>query len=235
MKLDILAFGAHPDDVELACSGTLLKHVELGKDVGIIDLTKGEMGTRGTPAIRLKEAKLAAEILGAKVRENLGMADAFFVNDKKHQLQVIQKIRQYKPDVVLANALVDRHPDHERGAKLVSDACFLAGLEKIKTSLKGKKLEAWRPKAVYHYNQFLYHKPDITVNITAHMKKRIQSIRAHTSQFYNSKSKESETMISKPEFFDFIISRCMEYGKEMGVTYAEGFMFGTLNREDFLL
>lgn len=235
MKLDILAFGAHPDDVELSCSGTLFKHTSLGKKVGIIDLTRGELGTRGTPAMRLKEAKAAAKILGLSIRENLEMADGFFLNDKKHQLKIIRKIRQYKPEIVLANALEDRHPDHGRAGKLAADACFLAGLSKIQTKQNGKKQEAWRPKVVYHYNQFLYHSPDFVVDITSFMEKKMDSIKVYASQFYNPKSKEPGTLISQPAFFDFVIHRCMEFGKEKGVAYAEGFNFGTLERELFLL
>ena len=223
MKLDILAFGVHPDDVELSCSGTILKNISLGKKVGIVDLTRGELGTRGTAAIRIKESALSAKILGVSFRENLKMADGFFQNDKKHQLAVIKKIRQYKPDVVLANALEDRHPDHGRAAKLVADACFLAGLVKIPTTLNGKKQEAWRPKAVYHYIQYRKIKPDFAVDISAFMEKKMESINAFGSQFYNPKSKEPATLISDPKFFDHIRTREMEYGKLLNVQYAEGF------------
>lgn len=235
MKLDILAFGAHPDDVELSCSGTLLRHASLGKKTGIIDLTKGELGTRGTPALRLKEAKEAAKMLGLSIRENLGMEDGFFVNDKKHQVKIIQKIRQYQPEIVLANALEDRHPDHGRAGKLAADAAFLSGLSKIQTKLGGKKQEAWRPKAVYHYNQFLYHVPDFVIDISPFFEKKMNSIKAYASQFYNPHSKEPQTMISQPEFLDFIAHRCVEFGKEKGVTYAEGFNFSTMTRETFWL
>ena len=223
IKLDILAFGAHPDDVELSCSGTILKNISLRKKVGIIDLTKGELGTRGTALLRLKESNLAAKILGVSFRENLKMSDGFFQNDKKHQLAVIKKIRQYRPEVVLANAVEDRHPDHGRGAKLVADACFLAGLQKIETKYEGKKQVAWRPKAVYHYIQYRKLKPDFVVDISAFVDDKMKSINAFGSQFYNPNSKEPATLISNPDFFDYIRNREMEYGNTIGVKYAEGF------------
>ena len=235
MKLDILAFGAHPDDVELGCAGTILKHIEDGKKIGIIDLTRGELGTRGSAAIRKKEAEAASKILGVALRENLAMADGFFLNDKKHQLKVIQKIRQYQPEVVIANSLKDRHPDHGRGAQLVSDACFLAGLPKIKTSLKGKSQKAWRPKAVYHYIQFNPHKPDFVVDISKHFEKKMEAIRAFESQFYNPDSKETETLISSPEFFGLLKKRCEEHGNQINARYGEGFLFGTLNWKFILI
>jgi bacillithiol biosynthesis deacetylase BshB1 len=223
MKLDILAFGVHPDDVEISCSGTILKNISLGKKVGIIDLTQGELGTRGTAVIRLKESADAAKILGVSFRENLKMEDGFFQNDKKHLLAVIKKIRQYKPDVVLANALEDRHPDHGRSAKLVADACFLSGLQKIETKLNGKKQEAWRPKAVYHYIQYRKLDPDFVVDISSFMERRMKSVKAFTSQFYNPDSKEPETLISSSDFLKHIYSRAEEHGTIMNVQYAEGF------------
>ena len=223
MKLDILAFGAHPDDVELSCSGVILKNTALGRKVGLIDLTKGELGTRGTPAIREKEAKASAKILGVLFRENLKMADGFFMNDKKHLLKVIQKIRQYRPDVVLANALEDRHPDHGRAAKLVADACFLSGLVKIVTKQNGKKQEVWRPKAVYHYIQYRKLKADIAIDITPFIEKKMESIYAFSSHFYNPDSKEPSTLISQKDFFEYIKTREREYGQLLGVGYAEGF------------
>lgn len=223
MKLDILAFGAHPDDVELSCSGVILKNTTIGKKVGLIDLTKGELGTRGTPAIREKEAKASAKILGVLFRENLKMEDGFFQNDKKHLLKVIQKIRQYRPDVVLANALEDRHPDHGRAAKLVADACFLSGLVKIVTKQNGKKQEAWRPKAVYHYIQYRKLKADIAIDITPFIEKKMESIYAFSSQFYNPDSKEPSTLISQKDFFEYIKTREREYGQLIRVEYAEGF------------
>ena len=223
MKLDILAFGAHPDDVELSCSGTIIKNISLGKRIGIIDLTRGELGTRGTAAIRLKESAEAAKILGVSFRENLKMEDGFFQNDKKHQLKVIQKIRQYKPDIVLANALEDRHPDHGRAAKLIADASFLSGLRKIETKLNGKKQEAWRPKAVYHYIQYRKLNPDFVVDISSLMEKRMEALKAFRSQFFNPDSKEPETLISSSEFLKHIYSRAAEHGKLINVQYAEGF------------
>lgn len=223
MNVDILAFGAHPDDVELSCSGTILKNSSLGKTVGIVDLTKGELGTRGTPAIRLKEAVKSAKILGVSFRENLKMEDGFFQNDKKHQLSVIKMIRKYKPAVVLANALEDRHPYHGRAANLVADACFLSGLVKIETKLNGKKQTAWRPTAVYHYIQYRKLKADFAVDISAFMEKKMESIKAFSSQFYNPNSKEPSTLISNPAFLDFIRNREAEYGKMLNVKYAEGF------------
>lgn len=223
MKLDILAFGAHPDDVELSCSGTILKNISRGKKVGIIDLTRGELGTRGTAAIRDKEAKSAAKILGVEFRENLKMPDGFFEINKKNILKAIQKIRQYKPDVVLVNAVEDRHPDHGRAAKLIGDACFLAGLVKIKSPGPKGSQQPWRPKALYHYIQYRKHKPDFVIDITPYMEKKMEAIRAFSSQFYNPNSKEPRTLISHPTFFDYIRQREAEYGKLIGVQYAEGY------------
>jgi len=233
--VDILAFGAHPDDVELGCSGTIFKHAVDGKKIGIIDLTRGELGTRGTAAIRKKEAEAAAKILGASFRENLNMEDGFFRNDKENQLKVIQKIRLYKPEVVLVNAPIDRHPDHGRGAQLVSDACYLSGLPKIKTLLKGKSQKAWRPKAVYHYIQFNPHKPDFVVDISMQFESKMEAIRAFGSQFYNPHSKEPETLISTPEFFSLVKKRCEEHGKQVSARYGEGFLFGTLHWKYLLI
>jgi len=235
IKLDILAFGAHPDDVELSASGTILKNVALGKKVGIVDLTRGELGTRGTPAIRHKEAALAAKILGVSFRENLKMADGFFQNDKKHQLLVIKKIRQYRPDVILANALEDRHPDHGRAAVLLADASFLAGLSKIRTTHEGKAQAAWRPKAVYHYIQYRKLKPEFAVDITPYIDQKMKSIEAFASQFYNPASKEPATLISNPEFFNYIRNREKEYGQLINVQYAEGFNVMEEYRGDVLI
>ena len=223
MKIDILAFGAHPDDVELSCSGTILKNISEGKKVGIVDLTKGELGTRGTAAIRDKEANAAAKILGVEFRENLKMADGFFQNDKKHQLKIIQKIRQYKPDVVLANAIEDRHPDHGRAAELIADACFLSGLVKIDTKHNGKKQEAWRPKGVYHYIQYRKHRPDFVIDISRFINKKMEAIQCFSSQFYNPNSKEPSTLISHPKFFEYVKKREEEYGEIINAKYAEGF------------
>lgn len=224
MKLDILAFGAHPDDVELSCAGTILKNVAAGKKVGIIDITRGELGTRGTPVIRHKEAKLAARILGISVRENLKMPDGFFEVNKKNILKIIQKIRQYQPEVVLAPALSDRHPDHGRAAQLVAEASFLSGLVKIKIpNYHSRCGVAWRPKAVYHYIQYRRHRADFAIDITPFMEKKMQVIMAYASQFYNPHSEEPETLISRPEFFDFIRQREEHYGRMIGVKYAEGY------------
>ena|ERR1051326_3732508 len=223
MKLDILAFGAHPDDVELSAAGTILKNISLGKKAGIIDLTRGELGTRGTAAIRDKEAKAAAKILGVAFRENLKLPDGFFEVNKRNILRVIQKIRQCKPDVVFANAVDDRHPDHGRGAQLIYEASFLSGLPKIITKLNGKKQEAWRPKAVYHYIQYRKHTPDFAIDISAFMEKKMEAIKAYASQFYNPNSKEPETLISQKDFFDYVRHRESGYGKAIGAQYAEGF------------
>ncbi len=221
MKLDILAFGAHPDDVELSCSGTILKHISQGKKVGIIDLTRGELGTRGSAEIRIRESSRAAKILGVSVRENMKFKDGFFLNDKKHQIEIIKKIRQYQPEIVLANAPSDRHPDHGRSSQLISDACFYSGLVKIVT---GKNQKAWRPKAVYFYIQDRYIKPDFVVDISEFMEKKTESIFAFSSQFYKAGSNEPETPISSPYFIEFVKSRNSGFGREIGVRYAEGFV-----------
>lgn len=223
MKLDILAFGAHPDDVELGCSGTIAKEISLGKKVGIIDLTRGELGTRGTVEIRNTEAAKAAEILGVTVRENLDMRDGFFVNDEKHQLKVIKMIRKYQPEVVLCNAIDDRHIDHGKGSKLVSDACFLSGLTKIETQLNGQIQEAWRPKLVYHYIQWKNIEPDFVVDITGFMDKKMEAVLAYGSQFYTENSNEPETPISSKNFIESIKYRAQDLGRLVGVAYAEGF------------
>ncbi len=228
MKVDLLAFGAHPDDVELACSGTLAKHKSMGKTTGIIDLTRGELGTRGTAESRDKEAAAAAKILQVDIRENLAFRDGFFLNDEKHQLEVIKIIRKYRPALVLTNAPEDRHPDHGKGCKLVTDACFLSGLAKVKTQENGKEQEAWRPKTVLHYIQDRYLKPDILVDISGFFELRMQSILAYESQFYNSKSTEAGTYISSPAFLESLKSRPAEFGRLMGVDYAEGFLFTRL-------
>ncbi|MGQ0828293.1 MAG: bacillithiol biosynthesis deacetylase BshB1 [Bacteroidota bacterium] len=223
MKLDILAIGAHPDDVELSCSGTLLKHIALGKKCGIVDLTTGELGTRGNAELRLKEASAAAKITGVVVRDNLGMADGFFKNDTEHQIQLIKKIREYKPEIVLCNALSDRHPDHGRSAQLVSEACFLSGLIKIKTKYNNVTQEAWRPKAVYHYIQDHQLKPDFVVDVTNFIDKKMEAIQAFKSQFYDPNSKEPESPISSKSFFDLVKAKMRVYGREAGFEYAEGY------------
>jgi bacillithiol biosynthesis deacetylase BshB1 len=223
MKLDILAFGAHPDDVELGCAGTILKEISLGKTVGIIDLTRGELGTRGSAEIRDQEANAAAKILGVLVRENLEMRDGFFVNDEKHQLKVIKMIRKYRPEIVLCNAIDDRHIDHAKGSKLVSDACFLSGLRKVETNVDGESQEAWRPKLVYHYIQWKNIEPDFVVDITGFTDKKIESIIAYSSQFYDANSKEPESPITSKNFFESLNYRSQDLGRLVGVDHAEGF------------
>lgn len=223
MKLDILAFGAHPDDVELGCAGTLAKEISLGKKVGIIDLTRGELGTRGSAEIRDEEASKAAEILGISVRENLEFRDGFFTNDEKHQLEIIKMIRKYQPEIVLCNAIHDRHIDHGKGSKLVSDACFLSGLRKVETQLNGETQEAWRPKIVYHYIQWYNIEPDFVVDISDFMDKKIESVLAYSSQFYDKNSKEPVTPITSKNFLDSITYRAQDLGRVVGVDFAEGF------------
>jgi bacillithiol biosynthesis deacetylase BshB1 len=219
MKLDILVMAAHPDDAELSCSGTILKHIAAGKKVGIVDFTRGELGTRGTPEIRLQESADATKILGLHARENLGIRDGFFRNDEETQLKLIEIIRKYQPDIVLANALVDRHPDHSKGAQLAIDACFLSGLRQIKTG----DLSAWRPAQVYHYIQDRYIEPDFVVDISAHWDQKEAAIRAFKSQFFDPSSKEPASYISSPDFLNFIQARAMEMGHKIGVKYGEGF------------
>ncbi|TRX00282.1 bacillithiol biosynthesis deacetylase BshB1 [Flavobacterium gawalongense] len=223
MKLDILAFGAHPDDVELGCAGTILKEISLGKTVGIVDLTRGELGTRGSAEIRDKEANAAAKILGVSVRENLEMRDGFFVNDEKHQLEIIKMIRKYQPEIVLCNAIDDRHIDHAKGSKLVSDACFLSGLRKIETVVDGEKQTAWRPKLVYHYIQWKNIEPDFVVDITGFTDKKIESILAYGSQFYDKNSNEPVTPITSKNFLESLNYRSQDLGRLTGLDYAEGF------------
>ena len=223
MKLDILAFGAHPDDVELGCSATLAKEVSLGKKVGIIDLTRGELGTRGSVAIRNTEAAMAAEILGVQVRENLDMRDGFFVNDESHQLRVIEMIRKYQPEMVLCNAIADRHIDHGKGSQLVSDACFLSGLTKIETHHNEQKQAAWRPKVVYHYIQWQSIAPDFVVDVSAFMDVKMKAVQAYASQFYDPNSTEPVTPIASKNFLDSIEYRAMDLGRLVGVAFAEGF------------
>lgn len=226
MKVDILAFAAHPDDVELSCSGTLIKHIEMGKKAAVVDFTRGELGTKGTPELRLEEAANAAKIIGLSARENLGFRDGFFKNDEAHQLEVIKMIRKYQPDVVLANAPYDRHPDHGRAAELVEEAVFYSGLKMIKTELDGNQQEAWRPRLLLNYVQSVYHKPDLVVDISAQMDKKLEAIAAFSSQFHTKDSDDSEeqTFISTPQFMDFIKSRASEYAQLIQVQYAEGFI-----------
>jgi len=223
MKLDILAVGAHPDDVELSCSGTIAKEVDRGKKVGILDLTRGELGTRGSAEIRDKEAKAAAEILGVKMRHNLEFSDAFFENNTAHKLEIIKIIRKYKPEIVLCNAIEDRHIDHGKGAKLVSDACFLSGLRKIETIMDGNNQPAWRPKHVFHYIQWKNLQPDFVVDISGYLDKKLESVLAYRSQFFDENSLEPQTPISSSNFLDSITYRAQDMGRLIGKEHAEGF------------
>ncbi len=223
MKLDILVFAAHPDDAELGCGGTLAKHVALGHKVGVVDLTQGELGTRGTPEIRLLEAENSSKILGLAVRQNLGLPDGFFRNDEAHQKAVITAVRRYKPEIVITNAVYDRHSDHGRAAQLVSDSCFLAGLAKIDTSENGETQSPWRPKAVYHFIQAQLIKPDFVVDITDYWEKKVASYMAFKSQMFNPASKEPSTYISSPEFLRLVEARAVEFGNAIGTKYGEGF------------
>ncbi|MBE7169836.1 MAG: bacillithiol biosynthesis deacetylase BshB1 [Williamsia sp.] len=226
MKLDILAIAVHPDDVELGCSGTLLIEKSKGKKTGVLDLTRGELGTRGTPELRKQEADRAAQVMELDVRENLGMADGFFRNDEEHQRRLIQYIRKYQPEIVIANALDDRHPDHGRAGHLIKDACFLSGLRKIETTdEQGAPQQHWRPKYVFHLIQDRYFTPNFVYDVTSVMEKKIGSIKAYTSQFHSATYEEQEpqTYISTPEFLDSIIGRHAMFGKMIGVAYAEGY------------
>lgn len=224
MKLDLLVFASHPDDAELGAGGTIAKEVSKGKKVGIVDLTRGELGTRGSAEIRATEAAKAAQILGLSVRENMGFADGFFTNDRQHQMELIRVIRKYRPQIVLANAVEDRHIDHARGSKLVSDACFLSGLARISTEDdKGASQEEWRPKLVYHYIQWKNLEPDFVVDISGFIEQKKEAIMAYSSQFYNPGSKEPETPISSKNFTDSVIYRARDLGRIVGVEYAEGF------------
>lgn len=223
MKLDILAFGAHPDDVELGCGGTIAKEIQLGKKVGIIDLTRGELGTRGSAEIRDKEAAKAALILGVAVRENLQMRDGFFYNDEIHQLKIIEMIRKYQPEIVLCNAIDDRHIDHAKGSSLVSDACFLSGLRKIETKNNNNTQQAWRPKVVYHYIQWKNIEPDFVVDISGFEKKKVEAIMAYDSQFFNPDTNEPVTPIATKNFLESINYRAQDLGRLIGTDSAEGF------------
>lgn len=223
LKLDILALAAHPDDIELSCAGTLVKAIQQGKKAGIVDFTKGELGTRGTPELRMEESAASAEILGLSARENLGFRDGFFKNDEAHQLEVVKAIRKYQPDIILANAYDDRHPDHGRASRLSRQACFLSGLAKIETVVDGEKQLPWRPKAVYYYIQSIPHEPDFIVDVTSAWDTRMKSILAFKSQFHDPKSGEPETYISSPKFLKMVESRGIHYGHEIGVEYGEGF------------
>jgi len=219
MKVDVLVFGAHPDDVELGCGGTVIKLVEQGKKVAIIDLTRGELGTRGTAESRKEECENATKILGVAMRENMNFEDGFFKDDEKHKLALIKKIREYCPEIVITNATTDRHPDHGRGSQIVVDACFLSGLEKVDT-----KQNVWRPKAIYHYIQFNHLQPDFVINISRQMEKKIEAVKAYKTQFFNADSKETETIISKKGFLESVKYRAQDLGRQANCEYAEGFI-----------
>lgn len=229
MKLDILAFGAHPDDIELGCGGTIIKHIDKGQKVGIIDLTSGDLGTRGTPEIRLQEAKAASDLMGLSVRENLNFSDGFFINDDAHKMQLVKVIRKYQPDIVIANAPSDRHPDHGRASQLTIDACFLSGLEKIDT-----QQDVWRPKSIYHYIQFNNINPDFVVDISEYFDKKIEVIKQYKSQFYDPNSNETDTVISSKDFFDSIEYRAKDLGRQTFCKYAEGFISHQLSKVNLL-
>lgn len=223
MKVDILAIGAHPDDVELGCGGTIAKMISEGKTVAIIDLTKGELGTRGTDETRKEEAADAAKILGISARENLEMKDGFLQNSEEYQMRIVKMIRKYRPEIVLANATDDRHPDHAKAAKLVSDACFLSGLKKIETALDGKNQEFWRPKHIFHFIQWKEIEPDFVIDISDFMEKKIEACMAYKTQFYNPESKEPVTPIATKDFLESLTYRAQNLGRLSGCTYAEGF------------
>lgn len=227
MKLDILFIAAHPDDVELGCGGTILKHIELGNKVGILDLTRGELGTRGSAEIRDVEAQNASQILGIHIRENLGFKDGFFKNDESHQIKIIEKIRRYQPKIVVTNAYQDRHPDHGKASELVYDACFLSGLPKIETNSENGEIQlAHRPDLLLHMIQDNYIKPDVLIDITPYQERKMQAIRAYKTQFYSDSvnNNEPETYISNPNFLEVVVARSREFGKAINATYAEGFL-----------
>lgn len=226
MKLDILAIGVHPDDVELGCSGTLINEIKLGKKVGVLDLTQGELGTRGTIETRYAEATAAAEIMGIHWRDNLKMRDGFFRNDEDHQLKIISVLRKFKPDIVIGNILTDRHPDHGRAGRLIADACFLSGLVKIQTLEEGKPQDKWRPKQLLHYMQDWYHEPDLLVDISDVFDQRMKAIDAYSTQFHTGQDSGTgpQTYISTPDFRDAVIARARMLGKRIGVKFAEGFI-----------
>ncbi|MEO7523740.1 MAG: bacillithiol biosynthesis deacetylase BshB1 [Ferruginibacter sp.] len=224
MKIDVLAFGVHPDDVELSCSGVLMIEKNIGKTTGIIDLTEGELGTRGTAETRRQEAAASAKILGVDTRDNLKLADGFFKNDQESQLRVIEVIRKYKPEIIICNAPEDRHPDHGRSAELISDAAFLSGLKKIETEENGSSQEAWRPKYTLNFIQDRYLKPDFVIDTTAVFERKLESILAFKTQFHNPEIDGPQTYISSPDFLDSVIYRAKMFGKMIGVKYAEGFI-----------
>ena len=238
-KVDILAIGVHPDDIELACGGTIVKHIHLGFTVGAIDLTQGELGTRGSAEIRLKEAEVSKKLMGLNFRENLGFEDGFVTADNKsYQLEIVKRIRKYQPDIVLCNAIDDRHPDHPRSASLVATACFLAGLTKIKTEFDGGVQSAFRPKQVLHYIQWKPIKPDFVIDITGYMDAKLAAVKAYRSQFHDPTSSEPETLISSKQSLDSVSYRASDLGRLIGAEYAEGFTSDKLiglDRLDHLL
>ena len=223
MKLDILAIGAHPDDIELSCAGVLLKEQSLGKKTGVLDLTRGELGSRGSAAIRDQEAAAAAKILKLSVRENLAFKDGFFTNDETHQLEIIKIIRKYRPEIILCNAIKDRHPDHAKGSKLTSVSCFLSGLKRIETTLDGVVQEHWRPKHVYHYIQWLDVEPDFVVDISGFMDQKMESVQAYGTQFFNPQDNGPKTPINSKNFLASIKYRSANFGRLIGTEHAEGF------------
>jgi bacillithiol biosynthesis deacetylase BshB1 len=224
MKLDLLVIAAHPDDAELGCGGTIAKHVALGLQVGVVDLTRGELGTRGTPELREAEASESSKILGLSIRENLGLRDGFFQNNEFEQLEVVKAIRKFRPEIVLANAITDRHPDHGKGSTLAYDSSFLAGLSKVKTpDEKGSLQQPWRPRAFYNYIQSEFVTPDFIVDISDFWETKINSIKAFKTQFFDPSSDEPETYISSPAFLKKLEARSLDFGHTIGVSYGEGF------------
>ena len=223
-KVDILAIGAHPDDIELGCGGTLMKEIEMGKKVGLMDLTQGELGTRGSKEIRKQESELARDFMGAKFRDNLLLDDCFFENNRDNQIKLISKIRRYQPDIIMCNATDDRHIDHQKAAKLVVDSCFLSGLKKIKTTFDGNIQDVWRPVNVYHYIQWKNLEPDFVIDISKYMKQKFDLINCYKSQFYNDEKFDDNTPISTKNFLDSITYRARDLGRLVGVEAAEGFL-----------
>ncbi|SOD11253.1 bacillithiol biosynthesis deacetylase BshB1 [Pedobacter xixiisoli] len=223
MKLDLLVLAVHPDDAELGCSGTIIKHIAQGKKVGIIDFTRGELGTRGTVETRAEESRNASAIMGIHARENIGIRDGFFKNDEEHQLEVVKMIRKYQPEIILTNALYDRHPDHGRASDLSNDAIFLSGLRKVETAVDGVNQQPWRPRLTLQYIQDTYIKPDIIIDISEQMEQKIEAIRAFKTQFDSPNEDEPQTYISTPGFLQSVIARAREMGKNIGAEYGEGF------------
>ncbi len=221
--LKILAIAAHPDDVELSCAGTIIKHTRMGDAVGILDLTEGELGTRGSVELRYKESAASAELMGVKVRVNAKMPDGFFQNDEPNQRKIITYLRQFRPEIVIAGALEDRHPDHRKAGRLIADACFLAGLRKVETTWEGVPQEPWRPKRIYHMIQDRHYEPDFIVDISETFEEKIKAVHCFGSQFYSPGSEEPLTYIASEGFLDTIIARDVVMGKRIGVRYGEGY------------